>query len=133
MEITTLTGVNACTSWPATAQIVRIPSFSVMSDAFPMNWTLGTSDISARYPKWFMIWYTLYYRAASIHNKLHSPNHTIIVYSFPVKYVKTQIYKHAINNSCVYDASSDMVFDDPGPDCNRCVHPHIRFRTLLKS
>ena len=44
--MTTLRGVNSCTNWPATAQTVRIPSFSVMLDAFPMNWMSGTPDIS---------------------------------------------------------------------------------------
>ena len=44
--MTTLTEVESCASWPATAQTVRIPSSSVMLAAFPMNLTLGTSDIS---------------------------------------------------------------------------------------
>ena len=42
----TLTEVDSCASWPATAQTVRVPSSSVMLAAFPMNLTLGTSDIS---------------------------------------------------------------------------------------
>ena len=66
VEMTTLTGVDSCTNWPATAQTVSIPSFSVMLDAFPMNWMLGTSDISViKVPKWLMS-HIISYHAASV-------------------------------------------------------------------